>query len=118
MKKLTKNRLKAFHDLSDNNNVQTTCTKWENCVIKVQDDYHVLDLVKQAVSAERDSATLPFQQFQVYYEGPHSPITSSIDQDQELLSNASIFVGMHPGECCLYYVFFIMQGYYANKGNH
>lgn len=100
MKKLTKNRLKEYNNsrMCDDDKNKVPSVKWENCVIKVQDDYHVLDLVKQAIAAS-DCAnnSLPFQQFQVYYEGPHSPITSSTATDRDLLSNASIFVGMHPG---------------------
>jgi hypothetical protein len=107
MKKLTKNRLKEYQRISkpaiEDQEVASEGVKWDNCVIKVMDDYHVLDQVKEAVSSETD--VLPFQQYQVYYEGPQSAITSSREEDSAFLAGASMFVGMHPGEkklCWLY----------------
>jgi hypothetical protein len=125
MKKLTKNRLKdyMYHNSrvsaspsSKDGSDQVKCSnksssvKWDNCVIKVQDDYQVLERVKQAVLAESTGGggavggavgggpVLPFQQYQVYFEGPQSPITPCRDADAALLGSASMFVGMHPGE--------------------
>ena len=105
MKKLTKNRIRDMEHIdacqmpggTDNSNVKAPRIKWENCVIKVKDDYHVLDRVKSAVASVDDSNALPFEQYQVYYEGIDSAITSSKERDLSILSNASLFVGMHPG---------------------
>lgn len=99
MKKLTKNRIKSYNriiDPSGGDEKVTDDVKWENCVIKVEDDFHVLDRVKDSVAGNDD--ILPFRQYQSYYEGPQSNITSSKSEDLELLSNASMFVGMHPGK--------------------
>lgn len=104
MKKLTKNRLKELEmkqiSSSDTETNLVTSSpkpiKWDNCVIKVEDDYHILDRVHDAID-NNTFDTLPFQQYQIYYEGPESAITSTKEQDKELLMNASMFVGMHPG---------------------
>jgi hypothetical protein len=101
MKKLTKNRLKEYHSKGNDTVSAPTITtpharriQWDNAVIKVEDDCHVLHRVQEAVAERVD---MPFQQYQVYYEGTDSPITACRQQDMDLLSSASIFVGMHPG---------------------
>mmetsp|Transcript_15672 Transcript_15672/g.26123 ORF Transcript_15672/g.26123 Transcript_15672/m.26123 type:complete len:273 (-) Transcript_15672:53-871(-) len=98
MKKLTKNRLSCHARLSDlSGNTEEPVFKWENCVIKVEDDYHVLDRVKDSIS---ENNVLPFRQFRAYFEWPLSNLvlSSSHEDDMELLSNASMFVGMHPDQ--------------------
>lgn len=99
MKKLTKNRLNSLARLSDPSvNIEESVFKWENCVIKVADDYHVLDRVKDSIISEND--VLPFRQFRAYFEWPLGDLvlSSSHEEDMELLSNASMFVGMHPDQ--------------------
>ncbi len=101
MKKLTKNRRKILQqkkiELSSagQEGHPTSTKKWENAVIKVEDDCLVIDRVLEAIA---ETVSTPFQQYQIYYEGTHSPITASRELDKELLSNASLFVGMHPGK--------------------
>lgn len=98
MKKLTKNRLNSYDRLSNPcGNAQDPVFKWENCVIKVDDDYLVLDRVKDSIS---ENDVLPFRQFRAYFEWPLGSLvlSTSHEEDMELLSNASMFVGMHPDQ--------------------
>lgn len=102
MKKLTKNRLKDLIAV-EHNNKKSHRLKWENCIIKVKDDNYILERVKEAIESESCSV-LPFQQYQVYFEGSRSRISESRENDVALLSEASIFVGMHPDQATEYIV--------------